>query len=189
MKTFGRIHVPVLRVSLFIALVVSGSTLSSVAAASDEPPAQNPKPALKSAPRLTEHQIKKVRAYLYYHETGTFDDRDILSGKVVLRNIFTGGGDALEKSGVTLVMVDIEGPGTHSRPPIIYVNIEAHETYLGALGSIRVRLDTFLSGKKLISVPAIFYGGFCGDLTITASLEGIPSSKPLSATAHFTCGE
>jgi hypothetical protein len=133
--------------------------------------------------------VKSIRGYLYYQERGTFDDADILTGKVALRNVFIGEGDALTPSGAVLILVDVEGPDfAKSIPPSAFLRVDARSGGRQAV-SVRVRLGDLYSGSRHISVPVLVYGAFCSELRIKVHIEGVKGGDAVTATAPFTCGE
>jgi hypothetical protein len=56
------------------------------------------------------YQLEAIRAYLYYQQSGTFEDRGLVPDKTGFVNVMIGGGGAREPSGAIVVLVDISGP-------------------------------------------------------------------------------
>jgi hypothetical protein len=134
-------------------------------------------------------QVKSIRGYLYYQERGVFDDRDILTGRVALRNIITGEGDALTPSGAVLFLVDVEGPDFAKSVPLsASLSVEVRSEGRVVVNT-RVQLKDLFSRSRRISVPVIAYGAFCSELHVVARLDSAKSGDAKTATAGFECGE
>jgi hypothetical protein len=137
----------------------------------------------------TQLRISAIRAFFYYEEQGRFDDRDLLSGELVLRNVIVGEGDAEAPTNTTLVLVDVTGPGFSTET----VGVLQAQARAGTRELLKqsVPLRFFFSEKQQISIPFLVHDAACEPLEITASLEvpgkGVTSS--LSGTIPFGCGE
>ena len=144
--------------------------------------------AAKKAALRTE--IISLRAFLYYHETGEVDDRDILSAGLALRNVIIGEGDAHSRSGAVLVLVGIKHRDFTSKvPPTIIIRLTARAGKR-ILTHQDVPLRTFFSEREMIEVPFLVYGIACEPVAITASfVDQDRIVHSFSRTAEFQCGE
>src|SRR5437660_7368985 len=161
---------------LFVSIPASGTT----------PNAKSP--AIEAIP-ANAYRVAAIRAYLYYQDTQSFDKRDIIPGKLALRNVFIGEGDSVAPSGAILITIDVEGPtfakAKKSLPTLaVIVRMDSDD-----LSVTRVPLGNFFSESGRISVPVIVYGTFCSDLSIVATIEGALGSHAKTAIAPFVCGE
>jgi hypothetical protein len=102
----------------------------------------------KSATVSKEIALGGIHAYLYYEPLGKMDERDLVSGRLALRNTITGEGDAEAPSRTTVVVVDVVGPSFSSGTKGTLSMIARDETRL--LRSETVKLEQFFSeGPRL----------------------------------------
>jgi hypothetical protein len=135
-------------------------------------------------------QIVDLRAFLYYHEKGEFDRRDLLLGYMALRNVFIGEGDAEAPSGAMLVLVALQ----HSSFTVknltgtsLRLTVQAGKR---TLLNQEVSLMSFFSEKSKIEVPFMVHGIACERLEIVARVKvGGRELGSLARTANFQCGE
>jgi hypothetical protein len=133
------------------------------------------------------YRTAAIHAYLYYQSSGSFDERDITSGKLALRNVLIGAGDSLAPSGAILISVDVEGPTfAKTNLPALEVTTTTNGKRLSVT---RVPLGDFFSESARISVPILVYGVFCSELRIVARVQGAPKENSRSVLVPFQCGE
>jgi hypothetical protein len=135
------------------------------------------------------YTVGAIRAFFYYEEKRAFGSEDLLSGKLALRNVPTGGGDAESASNATLITVDVAGPGFPTKGAET-LRVVVHSGKMMILDQ-KVPLNLFFSHSGRLSVPFIAYGTGCEPLRITATLEAgrRQGSTPVIGTVPFTCGE
>jgi hypothetical protein len=147
--------------------------------------AGQPTSAVGGGPKITD-----LRAFLYYHDKGEFDRRDLLAGFMALRNVFIGEGDAESPSGSMLVLVGLQ----HSSFTVkiltgmhIKLTVKAPKR---TLLNQDISLMSFFSEKSKIEVPFMVHGIACERLEIVAKLTtGSRELGSLTRTAPFQCGE
>jgi hypothetical protein len=151
---------------------------------------ENAAGAGEAKPAVTRTEIISLRAFLYYHEKGEIDARDILTAGIALRNVIIGEGDALGRSGAVLVLVGVKHRDLTSKvPPTIIIRLTA-AAGKRILVKQDVPLRTFFSERETIEVPFLVYGIGCERVEMTASfVEGSRIVHSLSRTAEFRCGE
>ncbi len=140
----------------------------------------------------TKYSIKDIRAHLFHQSTGEINPANLLDGKShVLWNTPIGEGEALSPSGAVLVVIEIMGP-SFSRELDAKLVVKAITGNKTLLDKSLILGDWFCSGNK-ISLPFLIYGTGCGDLEITARLDGLPDEAmgegTLTKTIPFRCGE
>jgi hypothetical protein len=146
-------------------------------------------PVKKSPPHEQQFRISDIQAHLYYHERGEFDRSDIASGRLSLRNIGIGEGDALTPSGAMLLVVTVTGPDFAKSLPRSAVLTVTSE-WLGHKDTgTTVLLGNFFSQYNRIQAPVLVYGIPCSDATIRARLDGVGTSSEQSKVIPFSCGE
>ncbi len=179
-----------------VALLVALGSLSLAAprhAAADTPkaapPAANPvaaPPPVRPAPAA--YQISAIRAFLYYHDTGTFDDRDAASGQMTLWNSIIGEGEAKAPSDATLVQVELSGPSFSNIAGALEIVVSAGKKKL-----VRQKLDAgsfFAEHSPRILIPVLVYDTGCDELQVAVTFT-TPDRKKLkkSGVVPFACGE
>lgn len=134
------------------------------------------------------YKVKSIKTYLYYHEDGTFDAREVFSGRLSLSNTIIGEGDAIGPSSTTLVLVEIIGPAFTSRTggTIELVAIAGGKTlYKQAL-----KLRGFFTEKKSITIPFIVHDTGCEPLQLRATVIAANGKTHTKTTiVGFECGE
>jgi hypothetical protein len=179
------------RVALLVALGTA-ALASPRSAAADTPKAAAPaasKPAPATPPaRPASYQISAIRAFLYYHETGTFDDRDAASGQMALWNTIIGEGEAKSPSDATLVQVELSGPSFSNISGALEIVVSAGKQKL-----VRQKLDAgafFAEHSQRIFVPVLVHGTGCDELQVAVTFTS-PDRKKLkkSNVVPFACGE
>jgi hypothetical protein len=180
------------RIALLVAL---GSALLAPArhAVADTPkaaaPAAAPVPApppVRPAPAA--YQISAIRAFLYYHDTGTFDDRDAATGQMALWNTIIGEGEAKAPSDVTLVQVELSGPSFSNISGTLEISVSAGKKKL-----VRQKLDAgtfFAEHSSRVLIPVLVHGTGCDELQVAVTFT-TPDRKKLkkSGVVPFACGE
>ena len=175
------------RAALLIPLCVSLLAGPRLAAAdSPAPPKGAAAPAAPAAPAA--YRISAIRAFLYYHDTGTFDDRDAASGKVALWNTIIGEGDAKAPSQTTLVQVELSGPSFSNISGTLEIVVSAEKQKL-----VRQKLDAggfFAENSPRIVIPVLVHGTGCTELKIDVTFT-TPDKKKLKKRGDvpFSCGE
>lgn len=144
-----------------------------------------PSPVLQ---RRGRYQVTRLRAFLYYHESGTFSKANILTGKVPLRNIIIGEGEDESPSDSMLLLVDVQGPGFMTTPLSLALKVTAR-TKTAELASVRLLVSDFRSEAGRISIPVLVYGNRCEPVHVTATLEPSAGQPEVTAVAPFSCGE
>jgi hypothetical protein len=134
------------------------------------------------------YQIKTIRAYFYYHETGDYSTDDLIANHISPWNSIIGEGPAGQASSATLILVEIAGPSFVSGTKGT-VELKA-TTSLKTLLQQRIPLDTFFTESQMIVIPFFVYGTGCEKLHLTASVL-TPKGGKHSRTADvaFECGE
>ncbi len=160
------------------ALVLGVFVAASGSAALAQPAAQRPPPSFA---------IERVQAFLYFHGTGTFGDKDLTAGGVALWNTIIGEGDAGAPSTAMLVKVDVVGPSFANQDGKVVVVAKAGRKVLAkatfALG------DYFEEHGHAITLPLLVTGVGCDEVTLSATLSGKGKRGAATATVPFACGE
>ena len=145
-----------------------------------------------NAPYSTKFSIFAIRAHLYYQSTGAINPTNLLDGRAhALWNTPIGGGEARLPSQAVWMLVDIIGPSFSENLGLkLFVNVTNDGRTL--LDQTLTLDDWFCECNRLV-VPFLIYGTGCGNLEITARLEGLPAEKAdiaaLKKTIQFACGE
>lgn len=144
----------------------------------------------------TAGRITNVRAFLYYHGKGKFSNRDLLSGQILLWNVFSAKGDIGDEfepegsssSMLVLVSVRVRSPSAVDRTHAIVKLLGRSGTKV--LSTQDVSLRPYFIKQSTIEVPFMIYDIGCEPLELTANLE-IKGKKlnSVSKTANFKCGE
>lgn len=136
--------------------------------------------------------VTAIHAHLYYQSTGKINPTDLLDGKAhALWNSIIGEGEALMPSRALWVLVDLAGPTFAADfGGRLVVCVTEGEKIL--LNQTLLLDDWFSEGQKLV-LPFLIYGTGCGELEITATLEGLPDAMVETVTLRkkvpFKCGE
>ena len=130
--------------------------------------------------------IADVEARLYYHETGSFGDDDVASGRVALRNTTIGSGDALSPSSALLVLVSVEGCFTCPTKDVL--ELDAQNDARKEQWSSSTQLSAYFTSKGRAVIPFLIHETGCEPLILIAKIPG-SASAPVSATVPFQCGE
>ncbi len=151
-------------------------------------PSPKPEPAKPAPPAKPSYQISAIRAFLYYHASGTFDSRDAIAGPFALWNVIIGEGDAKEPSTATLLQIELGGPSFSniSGQVEIVINRESAKP-------VRHKLDAsdFHDGHATrVLVPVLVYDTGCADVKVDVTFT-TPEKKKLKkqAVVPFSCGE
>jgi hypothetical protein len=142
-------------------------------------------PAIKPAPPKT-YEVAAIRAFLYFHGTGTLGDEDIAAGDVWLRNANTGGGDIEAPVAAVLVKVDVRGPSFLRAPAKLVIEAKADKR---RLSKQTLSLGDFFDEDAGVTLPVIVTGVGCETVTITATLTGKGIKSTRTAELPFQCGE
>jgi hypothetical protein len=152
-----------------------------------------PKPA-PSAEKPATYEVSRIRAYLYFHDKGEIDTRDMTTGNPALYNSSIGEGVAGGRpTDMLYVLVDLGGPS--------FVNVDGKLTIEAAsnkkkLAAQAYDVGTYFNEKSSgISLPLLVPETPCSDVTLTATLEvkagkgktTVKSTK--TAVVAYTCGE
>lgn len=134
------------------------------------------------------YQVKAIHAYLFFHETGRFDTRDLVAEKPALWNTPIGEGDAGEKSSAVLMVVELAGPAFNQdlKGALQVTAAEGNRVLL----TRTIALGTFFSEKKSIQVPFLVYDTGCAPLSLEATVvlfTGKTHAKKV--VVEFKCGE
>ncbi len=144
-------------------------------------------PAAKPVPPPPSFQIKGIHAFLYFHRTGGFGDRDLTDGQTALWNTIIGEGDAGMPSTTMLVKVELGGPTFANQDGKVVVVAKAGKRTLAkqtfAIG------DYFEEGGQAITLPMLVTGVGCDEVTVTATLSGKGKKGAATAKVPFACGE
>lgn len=132
-------------------------------------------------------QIAGVHAFLYFHRSGTFDDRDLTGGKVALWNTIIGEGEAGEPATAMLVKVEVSGPNFASQDGKVVVVAKAGRKTLAR--QTFALADYFDEHGPRITLPMLVTGVGCDEVTVTATLSGKGKRGAGSAVVPFACGE
>jgi len=145
--------------------------------------------AFGESPSTVVYEVSALRAHSYYPDLDQFDERDLLSGGLALRNTIIGEGDARAASSVSLVVVQVSGP---EFTPSVRGSIELQALIEGGHELLRssVPFMHLFSAKQQISVPFLVWGTGCGELTLKAKVD-VEGKNAHSRTAviGFRCGE
>lgn len=135
--------------------------------------------------------VSKLQVFLYYHERGEFDERDLVRRELALRNTPIGEGDARGPSGAIMVRVEIERPHLSDASDVGDQILEVHVSGLAPEASQQqVNLGAFWSDSSRIHVPLVFVGTICKDLSVRGILRrGSEVLSEKTAIVHASCGE
>lgn len=164
-------------------LVLCALTLATAATAVAQPAAGKP----VAPPAPPSFQVKGIHAFLYFHRTGGFGDRDLTDGKTALWNTIIGEGDAGMPATSMLVKVEVGGPNFASAPGKV--------TVVAKVGKKTLAKQTFVLGDyfdehgPVITLPMLVTGVGCDEVTLTATLTGKGVRGAATATVPFACGE
>jgi len=132
--------------------------------------------------------IESIRAYFYYHETSTFGQEDLASGRLALRNSIIGEGDAEHPSSTTLVMVSLSKCA--SCPRADSLEFTAVDSDGKKITESAVPLSSYFSQDKQLTIPFLLYGAGCGSIELKAAIVGRDGARSEStAVLPFVCGE
>lgn len=137
---------------------------------------------------VEEYSISAIRAHLYYHERGRFDDEDLFVKEPILWNVIIGEGETEGPSAAILVLVEVSGPRFgYDLQGQLKVRIE---TSLEVLFDGEAPLNSFFTQRGKVLYPFLAYGTGCEEVTITASLSGGDlDPTPVERKIPFRCGE
>jgi hypothetical protein len=135
-----------------------------------------------------EYSISAIKAHLYYHERGQFDDEDLFVKEPILRNVIIGEGETEGPSAAILVLVEVSGPSFgYGLQGQLKVRIE---TSLEVLFDGEAPLNSFFTIRGKVFYPFLVYGTGCQEVTITANLSGGElDPAPMEKKIPFRCGE
>ncbi len=149
-----------------------------------QPAASRPAPPPLPPPAF---QIKGIHAFLYFHKTGTFGDRDLTDGQTALWNTIIGEGDAGMPSTTMLVKVELGGPTFANQDGKVVVVAKVGKKTLAKQTFAIV--DYFEEGGHTITLPMLVTGVGCDEITLTATLSGKGKKGAATAKVPFACGE
>jgi hypothetical protein len=141
------------------------------------------------------YRVSKIRAHLYFHETGEIGAADLINGKdVALWNTIIGEGMAGTPSTAIWVVVELGGPGFTSevKGKLVVTATAKQPKGSKVLAKQTFELSSYFSEGNAIQVPLLVYGTGCAVVEIAASLRGV---NPKGATTElkkeipFACGE
>lgn len=132
-------------------------------------------------------QVKGIHAFLYFHRTGTFGDRDLTDGKTALWNTIIGEGDAGMPATAMLVKVELGGPTFANQDGKVVVVAKVGKRTL-AKQTFQLA-DYFEEGGPTITLPMLVTGVGCDEVALTATLSGKGKKGAATATVPFACGE
>ena len=140
----------------------------------------------------TKFSIVDLRAFLYFHSTGAVSSINLADGKDhALWNTPIGEGEAGQPSQAVWMLIDIVGP-SFSEDSGAILHVTAINGGKTLLDQTQILYDWYCRSNKNI-IPFLVYGTGCGDLEISARLDGLPDEKVdnsvLKRTIHFKCGE
>lgn len=160
----------------------------SPAAAGAEPDVV-PKVAAVAQPETALPSIESIRAYFYYHETGTLGTEDLTSGRLALRNVFIGEGAADHPSSTTFVVVTVkEGSSSGVTPGTLEFVALDYEDKKTAESTVLLASYSAQSGR--IAIPFVVHGTGCGDVTLKAAIVTPDGARSeLTERVEFVCGE
>jgi hypothetical protein len=170
----------------FSAAVLALAASSTLAAAQPSQPGP-PKPSLPPPPAVPGYHIAGIHAFLYFHQDGSFDTKDLTAGGVALWNTIIGEGDAQHPSNTMLVKVDIGGPS--------FSNIDGKVTVVAKAGKRTLAKQVFELGDyfhehgRVVTVPLIVTDVGCDEVKLTATLSGKGKRGSATAIVPFACGE
>jgi hypothetical protein len=136
-------------------------------------------------PAFADATIDSLTTHLYYHHTGTVDDRE--ASGLQLWNTMIGGGDAKAASATTIVHVAVSGAETLDRGSVELVARAGKKRVFKQ----RVSLDDYVAvrGKAMV-VPFVLYGTGCQSLAVTATVTaGKRTVGGKTVVLPFACGE
>lgn len=160
------------------AIVLGVFIAASGRAALAQPAAKPPPPSFA---------IEGVHAFLYFHGTGTFGDKDLTAGHVALWNTIIGEGDAGAPSTAMLVKVEIGGPSFANQDGKVVVVAKAGRKVLAK--ATFALSDYFDEHARSITLPLLVTGVGCDEVVVSASLSGKGKRGTATATVPFACGE
>ena len=165
-------------------LALCAVVLAAAAPAVAQPAASRPAPP--PLPRPT-FQIKGIHAFLYFHKTGAFGDRDLTDGQTALWNTIIGEGDAEHPATAMLVKVVLTGPSfANQAGKLVVVAKEGKRTLVKQTFPIE---DYFEERTPSITLPLLVTGVGCEEITVTATLSGKGKKGAATAKVPFACGE
>lgn len=176
------------RAALLIPLCVSLLVGPRLAAADSPAPPKAPAASAAAPAKPAAYRISAIRAFLYYHDTGTFDERDAASGTMALWNTVIGEGEAKAPSQTTLVQVELSGPSFSNISGALEIVVSAGKQKL-----VRQKLDAgtfFAEHSPRILIPVLVHGTGCTELKVDVTFT-TPEKKKLkkSGDVPFSCGE
>jgi hypothetical protein len=137
------------------------------------------------------YSVDAIHAHLYYHATGKINPTDLLDGRShALWNTIIGEGEAREPSAAIMVLVDITGPGfLRCEGKLRLTATDSQKTLLDQT----LELGLWFNERGKVTLPFFACGTGCEEVTIIATLEGLPASKvdteTLTKIIPFECGE
>jgi hypothetical protein len=137
------------------------------------------------------YSVSAIHAHLYYHATGKINPTDLLDGKIhALWNTIIGEGEAREPSAAIMVLVDLTGRWFAEREGRLRLTAtDRNKTLLDQT----LELGLWFNERGKVTLPFFVCGTGCEEVTIIATLEGLPSSKvdtgTLTKIIPFECGE
>jgi hypothetical protein len=138
-----------------------------------------------AGPAHADATLDTVSTHLYYHETGTVDDRE--ASGLSLWNTIIGEGDATAPSSSVLVRATVSGAETLTAGAVELVVLAGKKR----LTKQRVSLDAFSASKgHAMTVPFVLYGTGCESIAVKVTvLAGKRTVGTRQLVLPFACGE
>jgi hypothetical protein len=148
----------------------------------------NASASAEGSDRPEQYGVAEIRAHAYYHARGEFDERDLFDPTMVLGNMIIGESDAKDPTGITLVLVTVEGPSFLSDRAGAVV-LRAHAEGAAPKEQSMPFSPLFSKGTRVI-VPFLIHDTGCSKLKLEAQIMGVPGNpQPKQATIPFFCGD
>jgi hypothetical protein len=141
--------------------------------------------ASTAAPALADATLDKVSTHLYYHESGTVDDRE--ASGLTLWNTIIGEGDATSPSSAIFVRATVSGAETLTAGAVELVVTAGKKR----LSRQRVSLDAYAATRgQAMTVPFVLYGTGCESIAVKVTvLAGKRTVGTRQLVLPFSCGE
>ena len=141
--------------------------------------------AATTTARADSAALDKLETHLYYHQTGTVDDRE--ASGLSLWNTIIGEGEAQGPSGSVVVRVTVTGAEGLPKGAVEVVATAGKKKVFKQ----RVSLDDFVAEKgKPVVVPFLIYGTGCDSIAVAATLyDGKRTVSAKKSVLPFSCGE
>lgn len=129
-----------------------------------------------------------MRVHPYFHEVGTFGDRDLFDPTLALRNTRIGEGSLPMRSAIALVLVDVEGrflPGRTEALELV-AKTPTHE-----ITKQQVGMDLpVMESRVQATLPFLLYDVGCERVTIQVRFRDTHPAPPVyEREIPYVCGE